>query len=414
MRIIFGELKKIWNIKILAIIVFLCTAYFTLSMYDWIRWYPSDNWFGNVEFAHHLTENYGTSLSLEDFEDFLNYRDTILLELDPFFQSNHFFIEQGITGFDDLLAFRQYYGARYETLTNEERNLFYTASLELGYIVRTEQYGDLVSENQTPDAYNKMTSFNNVVGLYSTNIVGEDWPSHIDTILAWQEVSQREYTRLTQIRDSGELASIITHHTLFHTWRYTRSLAALNTLATLILVSTLITADRANRVNWLQYSSKQGRRIFTKQFIAVLASAVGITTITALTFAGLFAMLTGVGAFWNNGINSFMGGSLHWLSVTYGQYVILMVGIMYVLSVGAAALAFVMSRFSNNMIRLIFKIIPLLVAAVVLSNWVLGDFLTIFAGGNAHLQLGLVVAVLAVALVIGVVIVQREKLVELK
>jgi len=414
MRIILNELKKMWTAKILVIIVVLCTVYFGLSMNDWIRWYPNDTHFGNVKFAHHLTENYGTTLSLEDFEDFLEYRNVILVYLDPFFQSNAVFEEARIFGFDDLVDFRQYFSSQYETLNDEERNLFYSVSLELGYIVRTERYGDLTSEVQTPDAYNKMTSFYNVVGLYQTNIIGDDtFSPHIDSFMTQSFLSEREVQRLAEIRDSGELKSIMSWHTLFHTLRYFQGLAALVILITLILVSALVTADRANRVSWLQYSSKQGRNILKKQFSAVLISAIGITTILVIIFSGIFGGLTGVHAFWNNGINSFMSGSFYWLSITYGQYVLLMIGIIYLLSLGTATFAFILSRFSQNMIKLIFKIIPLFAFMVMLSNWILGYFLIISAGGNVLLQMLSLIITLIVGMIAALFVIHREKRFEL-
>jgi len=415
MRIIIGELKKIWNIKIIGIIIVLCAIYFSLYLIDDIRWYRSGGPWGNIYFAHHLTENYGTSLSLEDFEDFLNYRYVIVAQLEPFFLENAFFAEMGIRGYDDLFEFRQYYGLRYEHLSDEEQRLFHAASLELGYIVRTERYGDLVSENETPEAYNRMRAFSNIVGLYETNIIGEaDWPPFINSFMEHHPLTESEYRRLAQIRDSGELTNIMTQHTLWHTRRYARNLAALVVFVTLVLVSSLVTFDRASKVNWLQYSCKQGRRIFSKQLLAVLVSAVGVTTILVAVFAGIFAVTTGVHGFWHNGINSFLGGgSFHWLSITYWQYWLLMVGVMYMLSIGAAALAFVLSRFSNNMIRLIFKLIPLLVAAVTLSNRALDDFLAIYYGGNAIVQAGMLVLALAAGIVISAITVCREKHVEL-
>jgi len=413
MRILIYELKKIWNIKIIGIIVVLCVIYFGLSLMDEIRWYPRGTWFGSVDFAHHLTENYGTSLSLEDFEDFLLYRDIIAIELDSFFIENAFYAEVGILSFDDLQAFREYYGSRYEELSTEERNRFRNVSLELGYIVRTEEYGDLTSENETPVAYIKINSYYNVVSFYEINIIGcEERLAHISSFMEWQPPSQREYQRLTEIRDSGELTSIMPQMTLFHTWRYARGLSVLVVLVTLVLVSSLVVSDRSSRVNWLQYSSKEGRKVFGKQFLAVLISALGATTVLVAVFIGVFAARTGVYAFWGNGINSFLGATFHWLSITFLQYVLLMAGVMYLLATASAALAFVCSRFSINMIRLMFKIIPLFVVAVMVSNWVLDDFLVVFVGGNVLLQAGVVLGLVVLAAAVGVFIVRRERLVE--
>jgi len=170
MRIIANELKKIWNVKTLIIIALLSTLFFT-SMSGYLMHYPRGTWLSGVDFAHHLTERYGTTLKREDFEDFLNYREVIVEELNPFFQSNTLLAQAGIFNYNDLDDLRQDFGMRYDTLSDEERSLLHLTSLELGYIVRTEQYGDLVSVNETPIAYIKMRSFSNIVGLYQSNIL---------------------------------------------------------------------------------------------------------------------------------------------------------------------------------------------------------------------------------------------------
>ena len=413
MRIIANELKKMWNVKILAIIVVLSTLYFFGSLVDWINFYPRGTWFFNVDFAHHLTENYGATLEQDEFEDFLNYREVIVPQLDKFISSNQLFANAGIFSYSDYQDFRLDFGLRYNELDEEERSLWYAIMLEWGNTIRTSAGEMLVSDNVAPEAYIKMINFDNVVGLYRANIIGDtDWGSNIDSFIENTQLNEYEIQRLTEIRDSGELLNIMVWHTTYHTLRYAQNLAALVILITLILVSPLITTDRANRVNWLQYSSKQGRGILKKQFIAVLISAVGMTTILVIVFAGAFST-TGVQAFWNNGINSFMSGTFHWLSITFGEYVLLMIGIIYLLSIGTAAFAFILSRLSQNMIKLIFKVIPLFVAALMLSSYLLRDFLVIKIGGNVLAQIFSLIVFLIAGMVIAALVLNKEKRVEL-
>ena len=413
MRIIANELKKIWNVKTLIIIALLSTLFFT-SMSGYLMHYPRGTWLSGVDFAHHLTERYGTTLKREDFEDFLNYREVIVEELNPFFQSNTLLAQAGIFNYNDLDDLRQDFGMRYDTLSDEERSLLHLTSLELGYIVRTEQYGDLVSVNETPIAYIKMRSFSNIVGLYQSNILGDTtWGSHIDSFIQHSPLSERETRRLIEIRDSGELLNIMDQDTIFIAWRYGLNLAILIILVTLTLVSPLITTDRANKVNWLQYSSKQGRKILKKQFIAVLISSLGMTTILVIIFGGIFGT-TEAQALWNNGINSFMSFPYHWLSITYGQYILLITGIIYLLSIGASAFAFVLSRLSQNVVKLMFKVIPLFVAAMLLSHWVLSEFLAIYLGGNIFGQMLAVVLLPVAGLISAAFVVRREIRAELR
>jgi hypothetical protein len=414
MRIIANELKKIWSVKIFVIIAALCVLYFILSMRTWIVTYPRGTWFGSVDFAHHLTERYGTTLEHDDFEDYLNYREVIVSELNPFIASSPVFAEAGIFNYDDYENFLKEFGPRYDTHNDDERSLWYAVHLEWGYIVRTSD-GDIKSDNETPLAYNKMTSFGNVVGSYERNILRNvEWNTNIDYFIEDTPLNERELRRINEIKDSSELLSVMDWSTTFHTWRYAQSLAVLVILITLILVSPLIATDRANRVNWLQYSSKQGRNILKKQFIAVLVSAAGITTILVIIFAGIYGVTTGVYAFWNNGISSFMSGSFHWLSITYGQYCLLIIGVIYLLSIGTAAFSFILSRFSQNMIRLIFKVIPFFIAAMLLSNLVLNEFLGVYTGGNVLLQIYSLMFAFIVGVGISVSVVHKEKKVELR
>ena len=416
MRIIICELKKIWTPKILGIITLICALFYITSMHHQLQWYQRGTWADTVDFAHHLTENYGAILLQEDFEDFLNYRDVIVQELDLFIASNQFFSTIGIYNFNDYENFRTQMGEIYFYHTEEQRQLWIGVALEWGYLIRTEIGGetvDIAPENEIPISYARMIQFGNIVGIYHTNIILEDeWPTWIYLFMELAPLSERESQRLIEIRDSGELLNIMTQSTMRTTWEYGRSVATLIILVTLVLVSPLIVKDRTTKVNWLQYSSKQGRSVLKKQLIAIIISAVIITTIIISVFAGIFSTLE-TWAFWNNGINSFMSVPFHWLSITYGQYVLLIVAVIYLLSVGTAVFAFVLSRYSQNMVRLMFKIIPLFVATQMLSSLVLTSFLAIFEGGNVIQQTVSLLSAFVVALAVAAFIVRNEKRVEI-
>jgi len=270
MRIILNELKKIWNIKIIAVAAVLCLLYFAVFMSGYIGMYQHsvNTWFGNINLAHYLTEKYGATLEPDEFEDFLNYREVIIAELNSFMESRPVFAEAGIFTYDEYLDFA--YGGDWETLSDEELNLRHTLILEWGGSLRTIDGDELRSEHETPLASMKIFSYGNVVSFYKSNVLMEsEWGSHIDSFMAHNPLSEREVRRLEEIRDSGELRSILDHQTIRETGDYARSLGVLVVLATLILVSPLIAGDRANRVNWLQYSSRQGRSILIKRNCSV-------------------------------------------------------------------------------------------------------------------------------------------------
>ena len=414
MRVFVNELKKIWNIKILGIIA-LFSVFFAVSMNGYIAGYPRGDWFLDVDFAHYLTENYGTTFELEDFEDFLKYEETIIGEVDEFVASRQVFSDAGILSFADYWAFLEETGVLYDTLSDEELEHRVTIQAEMGHITRLRDGTDIQPNPYEPSlAYHKWSSFQSVVGRYHDNVLRDtEWGASIDNFMEYTPLNERERNRLYEIRDSGELKNVLPFWTIFITRAYARQLAVLVLLTTLILVSQLITSDRASKVNWLQYSSREGRNIFKKQFIAILISALTMTTLLIGIFAGIYGVRTDVHALWNNGINSFLSFEFYWLSITFGQYVLLMIGMMYLLSIGAAAFAFVLSRFSQNKIRLMFKIVPFFVVGMILSDWILSYFLAIYDGGDWWLQLSTLIVLLVVGLLMAMFVLRRENKVEL-
>ena len=475
MRIILNELKKIWDIKILAIIAVLCVLYFLFSMSFFIATFPSNlpSAFSSAQFheyARYLTERYGATLEQDEFEEFILYRSGIIAEINQFIQANPVLAAMGIFNYEDYEIFaaneadtmgngtgesqpQRFYserrvpgedyaegGGQFES----ERQRFYSEETSsddavvrhemeinehsreggesgrfggqfesrIEIIGGSEELNIVFNELAGSPVFSELMSFDMLVNMY----VNRD--ERIDsTILMYAEligtpVSERAVRRLNEIRESGEYMSIITQHTLNHTLGYGQRLGVLAVLAALILVSRLITTDRSNRVNWLQYTSRQGRRILTKQFVAVILSAVGMTTLLVLIFAGIYSV-NGTQVFWNNSINSFMGFPYHWLSITFGQYCLLIIGVIYVLSVGTAMCAFILSRFSRNLVMLIFKVIPFFIAVMLLSNWVLDHFLSVFDGGNDLTKLSALAFALVVGVVTAAVIIHKEKRVEL-
>ena len=414
MRIVIEELKKIWTIKILGIIALLSILYIIPVLTGYMTVYPRGIWMLDVDFAHHLTENYGPRLEHEDFIDFLNYEENIIYEVNQFIASRQVFSDAGIFDLDDFREFQAETWRLHDYLSDEELIQRVTITGEMGGITRLLDGTDLHPNPYEPSiAFSKWISFGNVVASYQTNALREtEWDCRIDSALRHSNLSEREAQRLIELRDSSEMKNIMPFSAITLAWRHGQLLAAIALLATLVLVSQIVTTDRANRVHWLQYSAKEGRAILRKQFAAMLISAIGITTVYVIVFAGILSTLD-VQAFWGNGINSFMSWHFHWLSITFGQFCLLIIGVVYVLSIGAAALAFILARFSSNRVRLMFKIVPLFVGAIILANWVLEHFLTVSVGGNWVLQLAVLGGLMVAGVSAALLIVRREKRVEL-
>ena len=188
-------------------------------------------------------------------------------------------------------------------------------------------------------------------------------------------------------------------------------------LAVLALISPLITNDRHRRLHYLQYSSKQGRKISRAQLAATLLSAFALTTLLILVFSGIFSQ-NGTVVFWNNPVwSDYNSSAATVFNLTYGEWLIITAVLMYALALGVSMFAFILSRFSGNLITLMMKLIPVFAVIAYLSVSV---FNGLFSMGNTLYSLlrffGTEIYVCAVVVVIAlaaaVFVMRREKRVD--
>ena len=122
--------------------------------------------------------------------------------------------------------------------------------------------------------------------------------------------------------------------------------------------------------------------------------------------------------FWRNPINSFFFSAEYWFDLNYGQYVLCILGIVGLLSLGTMAFAFVLSRYSGNYIALLFKTIPIFVLLALFTNQVINNMLSFnnklyTLTGIVGIEALSVFAVLFITMVLCTIVLQREKHCEL-
>jgi hypothetical protein len=124
----------------------------------------------------------------------------------------------------------------------------------------------------------------------------------------------------------------------------------------LLLVIPMLIVDRSRGINLLQYSSTTGRKILRIQFGATLVSAFILSVVlTAVSFTPFIAL---AGEYWNASIMS-LGNSGMWLyDITFGQSAFIFAGMITALSIGASCVAFILARFSTNIVNVMIKAVP--------------------------------------------------------
>lgn len=323
MKIVLYEMKKIWNIKLLLIITIICALFFFMFMEFEIKHFPNGHPATElVDYSIQMIKEYGTTLEIEEYNEFIVKENAeISSQIEGYIKSNIMFTEAGIDTFEeyDFILFKR------DALKSIE-----------------ERYCE------------------NISGYIS------------------EFYNEKEQLRLAEIQYAEKLNNIMEYDVFFSTARYSESLAKLSILAVLLMIAPLIITDRTQNLNLLQYTSKRGRKIFNHQFVAVILSAILLTTAMILVF-GIIYSVNGTQQFWNSGLISFLHGSIYWFDITYGQSIVLFVIFTYLLCLGTATIAFIFSRYSSNIIALILKLIPTYVVLWALCVAVFGST---FSSGN--------------------------------
>lgn len=354
MRIALYEIRKIWSIKLLLVVTLLCALFYSIFMEFDIKYFPNGHSITEeVDYSIAMTERYGTTLEAEEYSEFIRTtRDALIAEAERYIAADPVYSEVGIYTYAD---YEEVHEKREQTKAENDA-IWTLLGPENGYVRFKLQALERIEERY--DLY----------PIYT-----------LDRSIS-EAVSDKELARLNEIKNNEEYRYIMDGYVFENTVNYSVRLAILSVLSVLVLVSPLIVTDRARKIHLLQYTAKQGRRILQKQLIAVIVSAFMLTTGILVIFGAIYNA-NGTWLFWNNGLTSFLNDfrGFFWFDITYGQYIMVYIVLLYILCLGTATIAFILSRYSSNLITLIFKLIPAFALLVVLC---LSVFFYMFSSTN--------------------------------
>jgi hypothetical protein len=127
-----------------------------------------------------------------------------------------------------------------------------------------------------------------------------------------------------------------------------------------VLLMPLLVGDRMNQVRPLQLSSRTGRKIYYRQYGAVLFSGFVITTAFLLVIGGAF-LQNGTLRFWSYSIYGVLSSTA--VVMTYGQWWLFNILMLYLVCMGMSGLYFFLSQFAKNYVGMAVLLILVAVAA---------------------------------------------------
>lgn len=352
MRLFAYELKKLWNWRILTLIAALAVLVWFAFLSEALRSYDSLTTHGIFgSYQKEMFERYGVTLEPEELADYdiPGKKAAIISEMDAIIAREPIFAEHKIRNYAEFEAFSN---PDSDSMNETEWKSF----AEMVSQMRSKL--SLNSETQTLDEWyaSPQMRLQTLAALERTYVNYE--PSlrvYIDRDL--RPVVVRAAEKIVNMRN----ANLINYNLCIEFSLYAAVVGVFSAIAGIVLIAPLLTTDRMQKVNLIQYSSAIGRRMLGIQLAATAVSALMLSLLLIVAAYTPF-LLAGAADYWNAPILSHRGGHMLLYNITFGQYAIILAGMILVLSVGAACFAFILARFSTNMMTMLIKTVPVGVA----------------------------------------------------
>lgn len=148
--------------------------------------------------------------------------------------------------------------------------------------------------------------------------------------------------------------------------RYFVNLSILCVISTLFIASPVMVADNANNLRPGQWSSRKGRKIYRCQFMC-MAGSLAAAVIVVLTGGLLGWVTTGALFFGRCSMFSFLSDSLPLMQFTYAEYIMAVMGVIFILTNGIGYVVFYLSGTCYNYIEMLMKTLPVVIIGIVVS-----------------------------------------------
>lgn len=339
MNLINNEIKKIFRPINIAIITLITAIIWILFISFDIEYFPNGSDKYIYDISVDILNKYGISMDEEEFKDLKNYREKREDEATEYLLTKDEFINSGLSTYDEYLN-----RAENKTLDSNDRKSLDKLHEELFFEEDNYLFWELQELDYVIERYDNKDFW---IGLGGMDESLSQKQRHEELIN-----SDTSYSPLN-FRILGNYHSLIFGITL------------LILICVPIMIIPIFINDNKNKVNYLQYSSNIGRKLFKKKIIASIISSFIIATVQ-LGILFVVYKSNNTYMFWDCSINSAISDMTSWYDMTFGQYIILSVILNYIIAFITCMIAILVSSKVNTYISAIGIQIPLLFA---LGTW---------------------------------------------
>lgn len=364
MKVFLQETKKILRplpLLILAVFTVIYAFVVLKEPYGWMTKYH--NVCDSVAVSRDLIELCGPTLEPEELEGAVEIlSERYIKELEQVILENPLFAKAGVT---DYISFFR--------LENKIELSFLEPEMlqDKEYLAQNYPYFDIDNDYTLTPAEREICDQGlvfNVTAAIKYNTISNSFPVLWEQISFYKEAFIDELwgynipafgkERIKEIHENDDMRNILPGYGIYHLKMFFPALAIMILLALCILLAPVITKDNMSGLISLQYSSKTGRKILSRQLAAVIFTAFIVALINIAAVFGFF-IKTVLHTFLKSGLNSFTDPfSYSFFKGNFGQYLIAVSILIIVFSIASAMFIFFLSKLSKNYISLLLALVP--------------------------------------------------------
>lgn len=343
------EIKKIWRPGIIAVLILIGAVFYAMFLNFYVQYFPNGPQMdGLMRTAEQWAVEYGTSLSPDEADEAKAAYPKLIAEADRYAASSSLFKEHGVNSYNE---FKEFYNKAVYNVSGQigadEQKLYSDANIMLNYL----------QSDETDNIDGRIYALSVYTQMYDSCLSN----SHLS------EYSGKELSNAEKLLSDGiSWQNLLPAEITDTASRYFSYLLVWVVLSVCLLISPLTVRDKMRKMRQLQWSSRHGRKILKTQFRASVLSAFLLTTINILLLGTVF-LIKVPPIFFNCRMLSFMQDSLPWINWTLRGWLAVIVLLSYAAGISAASAAFFLSRYSQNLVAMLLKLIPLIIISAVIA-----------------------------------------------
>ncbi|API93019.1 hypothetical protein J32TS6_14470 [Virgibacillus pantothenticus] len=332
MRIIWYEIRKLLNWKVLGLVLLISLLFFEQFLRFDFEHFPNGRPEGDTfNVTKQMINKYGQEMDEREFQDFKETYKEEVNKANAYLQSRDDFAEVGVTTYEQLTNMDQ------ENENETINELFNDVMFDKGIDV----FWELQSREAIIEYYEVRKEF------FNGETASIDAPEWKQKIL------------------DGSINEILPSFVIENYNNLITMLSILIILSVMIVVGRIFIIDQQNNAIYLQYTTNIGRKLFKKKLMASMITSFLITSVYIGAFLILYSF-NDTQIFFESSLHSFNAFTFNWLDMTFLQYIYLTIIGVYLLALVAAAVTTYLSRVVSNYISLIGVQVPIAVVLIIL------------------------------------------------